>query len=44
MKALESGKAISTSQKDIISNTFLSLVAIVTGDSTVLSKITKELK
>ena len=44
MKALESGKAISTSQKDIISSTFLSLVAIVTGDSTLLSKITQELK
>jgi hypothetical protein len=44
MKALESGKAISTTQKDIISSTFLSLVAIVTGDSTLLSKISQELK
>ena len=44
MKSLESGKPISASQKDIIGNTFLSLIAIVTGDSAVLGKITQDLK
>jgi vacuolar-type H+-ATPase subunit I/STV1 len=44
MKSLEADKAITAAQKDIISNTFLSLIAVVTGDSAILAKITQELK
>ena len=38
-KALEAGKALSPSQKDIITSTFQTLVSIVTGDTSILSKV-----
>ena len=38
-KALEAGKTLSPSQKDIITSTFQTLVGIVTGDTSILTKV-----
>jgi hypothetical protein len=39
MKVLEAGKVLSPAQKDLISNTFVTLIGLVTGDTAVFSKI-----
>jgi hypothetical protein len=39
MRALDTDKPLSMSQKDLINSTFQSLIAIVTGDTSVLSKV-----
>lgn len=39
MRALDADKPLSMSQKDLINSTFQSLIAIVTGDTSVLSKV-----
>jgi hypothetical protein len=39
MKALEAGKTLTPAQKDLISGTFLTLIGLVTGDTSVFSKI-----
>jgi hypothetical protein len=44
MKALEAGKTISQEQKNLINVAFLSLASIITGDTTVLSKVKQSLK
>jgi hypothetical protein len=43
MKSLDSGKPVSLVQKNIITNTFMNLIAIVTGDSSLLSKVKQSL-
>lgn len=39
MKALDSGKVLSTKQKDLINGMLMSLVGIITGDTSVFNKI-----
>lgn len=39
MRALDADKPLSMSQKDLINSTFQSLISIVTGDTSVLSKV-----
>lgn len=38
-KALEAGRALGQSQKDIITSTFQTLVSIITGDTSILTKV-----
>lgn len=42
-KALEAGRALGQSQKDIITSTFQTLVSIVTGDTSILTKVKRAL-
>jgi hypothetical protein len=44
MKAVESGKEISQSQKDLIASTFMALIGVITGDTTTLNKLKQSLK
>jgi hypothetical protein len=44
MKAVESGKTISQSQKDLIASTFMALIGIITGDASTLGKLKQSLK
>lgn len=44
MKQLEAGKVLSPIQKDLITSTFMSLIGLVTGDATVLTKLQTAVK
>jgi hypothetical protein len=44
MKALDSGKVLSTKQKDLINGMLMSLVGIITGDTSVFNKIKQSTK
>jgi hypothetical protein len=44
MKAVEAGKTISQSQKDLIASTFMALIGIITGDASTLGKLKQSLK
>lgn len=44
MKTLDAGKTITPAQKDLISNTFLTLIGILTGDTAILSKVSQAAK
>jgi len=44
VKNLEDGKTLTPSQKDLIMNTFLSLVGIITGDSSLINTLKRNIK
>lgn len=44
MRNLDSGKELTKKQKDLVTSTFHSLIGMVTGDTTVFSKIQQKLK